>query len=305
MFSIQFSAKSAGLNNARESKVIRDPFTKVPPVQISSLFHTECPLCSSCLRWVILCVVCCGCSSGTFRANNDDVPNRYNIKTENVVLHSDVKLDEDHELIQNLKQVRRQIADTLELKLGEKKVEVYLFKDEETYHKFLANNYPGLPPRRAYFVGTSTSLSIYTVWSERILVDLRHEFTHGVLHASLPKVPLWLDEGLAEYFELPTAPGIPRADYLEDLSGLMKNGWRPNLQRLEHLDEVGEMQRLDYAESWAWVHWMLHNNPQTRSALIEYANNPSQAVGLPLSRRLRQFHPNPESALAEWIAAAK
>ncbi|HBN79543.1 MAG TPA: hypothetical protein DD473_27715, partial [Planctomycetaceae bacterium] len=64
-------------------------------------------------------------------------------------------------------------------------------------------------------------------------------------------------------------------------------------------------QRLDYAESWAWVHWMLHNNPQTRSALIEYANNPSQAVGLPLSRRLRQFHPNPESALAEWIAAAK
>ncbi|MEZ5949530.1 MAG: hypothetical protein R3C12_10005 [Planctomycetaceae bacterium] len=75
-----------------------------------------------------------------------------------------------------------------------------------------------------------------------------------MLHGALSFVPLWLDEGLAEYFELPVAPGVPREDYLGDLSQLLKNGWLPNLQRLEYLDASGEMQRLDYAESWAWVH---------------------------------------------------
>ncbi len=252
-----------------------------------------------------LALILTGCNAGTFRANNDDVPNRYQIETESMILHSDVKLDKDHEIIQNLMQLRRDIGQVLELKLGEKQVEVYLFKDQESYNKWLTNNYPGLPPRRAYFIGTSQSLCVYTVWSDRVLEDLRHEFTHSVLHASLPKVPLWLDEGLAEYFELPTAPGIPRADYLAELSALLRNGWRPNLQRLERLEAVGEMQRLDYAESWAWVHWMLHNNTQTRSALLEYAHNPALASTQPLIRRLQRVHPNAETALIQWIEAAR
>lgn len=85
-----------------------------------------------------------------------------------------------------------------------------------------------------------------------------------MLHGSLSRVPLWVDEGLAEYFELPGAPGVPREDYLTDLARLLKNGWRPDLKRLELLDGVSEMQRLDYAESWAWVHWALHTHPETR-----------------------------------------
>ncbi len=244
-----------------------------------------------------------GCSSSTFRGNNDDdIPGKYRIKTDHVILHSDVKLDTDDPLIRELKELRRQIARTLELELGEKQVEVFMFKDEASYHRFLANHFPGLPPRRAYFVGTSRKLAIYTVWTEQIREDLRHEFTHGVLHASLPSVPLWLDEGFAEYFELPTVPGVPRDDYLTELARLQQNGWKPNLRRLEQLDAVGEMQRLDYAESWAWVHWMLHNNPQTRTSLLDYLNYPDRADAMPLSRRLNLLMPSPEQALARWIA---
>ncbi len=243
-----------------------------------------------------------GCTNSTFRGNNDDdIPGKYRIKTKHVILHSDVKLDSDDPLIEELKELRQQIAQTLELKLGEKQVEVFMFKDETSYHKFLTNHYPGLPPRRAYFVGTSRKLAVYTVWTDRIREDLRHEFTHGVLHSALPAVPLWLDEGLAEYFELSTAAGIPRADYLSELARIQHNGWKPNLKRLERLDAVGEMQRLDYAESWAWVHWMLHNNPQTRRSLLDYANYPERAAALPLSKRLAKIIPSPEQALTEWI----
>lgn len=246
-----------------------------------------------------------GCTFKTFRANNDDdIPSRYKIEEKHVVLHSDVKLTSDDPIIQELRELRQQIAQTLELKLGENQVEVYLFKDEESYHKFLANHYPGLPPRRAYFVGTGTKLAVYTVWTEQLRVDLRHEFTHGVLHGALNYVPLWVDEGFAEYFEQPTAPGVPREDYLNELCQLLDNGWTPNLSRLEYLETVGEMQRLDYAESWAWVHWLLHHSPQSRKSLLEYIHQPGPAK-TPLSQRILQFNPQPEKSLVEWIRASR
>ena len=277
----------------------------------AELSHHECPAktgywsrCSSTSLLFLLCSGLAGCSHDTFRANNDeDIPSRYRIKTDHVIVHSDFKLGEDHEIVDNLKQLRWQIGQTINRELGEKRVEVYLFEDEVTYQRFLTNNYPGLPPRRAYFVGTSTKLSVYTVWTDRILEDLRHEFTHGVLHGALSFVPLWLDEGLAEYFETNTAPGTPREDYLAELNELLKNGWRPSLSRLERLEAVGEMQRLDYAESWAWVHWMLHSHPQMRAVFVKHLNECDQRIPSTLVNSLRQIAGSPEQKLVEWIEA--
>ena len=44
---------------------------------------------------------------------------------------------------------------------------------------------------------------VYAYRHDGSAVDLRHECTHALLHARLPMVPLWLDEGLAKYFEVP------------------------------------------------------------------------------------------------------
>ena len=38
---------------------------------------------------------------------------------------------------------------------------------------------------------------------DHLRTDLRHELTHALLHGVLKDVPLWLDEGLAGFFELP------------------------------------------------------------------------------------------------------
>ncbi|GIT30210.1 MAG: hypothetical protein Ct9H300mP1_22560 [Planctomycetaceae bacterium] len=64
--------------------------------------------------------------------------------------------------------------------------------------------------------------------------DLRHEFTHGVLHSSLKRVPLWLDEGLAEYFEVVgPKPGGVNTEYptgwprrLPTAGNRTWNGWK-------------------------------------------------------------------------------
>ena len=69
--------------------------------------------------------------------------------------------------------------------------------------EYLTRNFPSVPSRRAFFLETDTRLAVYAHWSDRVAEDLRHEVAHGYLHSVVPGLPLWLDEGLAEYFEVP------------------------------------------------------------------------------------------------------
>ena len=127
---------------------------------------------------------------------------KYTLENEHLVVQSDVKLSRNHELIKDLDVLREEILATLDLPVQKQPVIVYLFGNKARYSQYLQTRYPTLPPRRAYFVGSPKELAVYTCWGDRIQEDMRHEFTHGVLHSTLKDVPLWLDEGLAEYFEI-------------------------------------------------------------------------------------------------------
>ena len=83
----------------------------------------------------------------------------------------------------------------------------------------------------------------------------------------MPMVPLWLDEGLAEYFEVPTGQSGINPKHLEPLR---KPGVRFDMDRLERLEEVHQMTPAEYRESWAWVHLMMRSNPQAKQALLSY-----------------------------------
>lgn len=200
------------------------------------------------------------------------LPARHSIRADQLLVVSDFKIPREHPLLQELIVLKKQVAAELELPLGSRQIMVYLFSSELEYNQYWQATYPGYPLRRAYFIQTpNKELAVYTSWSEKIQEDLRHEFTHGLLHASLENVPLWLDEGLAEYFEVagPTAGQINRG-YVRNLSTAVQNGWQPDLPRLERLEKVDQMQRTDYREAWAWVHFMLHDSPETKGLLLNY-----------------------------------
>lgn len=231
------------------------------------------------------------------------LPARHSLTGEQLLVRSDVKLPKDHPLIADLAKLRQEIAATLELPVQDQPVTVYLFSDELRYAQYMHAVYPNLPPRRAYFVGTSKELAVYTYWGERIQEDLRHEYTHGVLHATLKEVPLWLDEGLAEYFEVASEPAGMNRDYTLRLVTAVETGWRPDLERLEQLTGVEQMQKADYQEAWAWVHFLLHEGPETRAVLLDYlqelqtTENPSKLRG-----RLEQEIPTFEERLLQHAA---
>jgi hypothetical protein len=227
-----------------------------------SLFHV-----SGCIA-ALLIILISGCRSAQPRSLG--LPAKYTLENEHLCIQSDVKLARNHELIKDLDLLRDEILVTLDLPAQKQQVIVYLFGDEKRYSQYFHTRYPSLPPRRAYFVGSANELAVYTYWGDRIQEDLRHEFTHGVLHATLKDVPLWLDEGLAEFFEVKSQPPGMNREYAMNLAAGIASGWKPNLTRLESLETVDQMQKADYQEAWAWVHFMLNDSDDSRLVLTNY-----------------------------------
>ena len=245
----------------------------------------------------------CGCHALS-RPSPVGLPTRRALENEHLLVRSDVKLPKNHSLLRDLDGLRDEIADTLSLPVQKQPVTIYLFSDEVRYAQYLHVRYPMLPPRRAYFVGTSKELAVYTFWGEKIQEDLRHEYTHGVLHASLQDVPLWLDEGLAEYFEVAGRPAGLNREYATRLASDFARGWRPNLERLESLEAVNDMQKADYQEAWAWIHFLLHHSDDSRDVLLSYLRElRSDGKPGPLSTRLRTAIPQADERFAVHAAS--
>ncbi len=163
------------------------------------------------------------------------------------------------------------VSAKLGLPTSDEPIHVYLFEDGERFSTFIHGKFPQFPERCAFFVETDTRLSVYAQWGEHVAVDLRHEVTHGYLHSVLPNIPLWLDEGLAEYFEVPRGQRGYHQLNLDELHTAAGQGrWKPDVYRLESLKTVAEMTRAEYAESWAWVHLLLETEPSRRDLLHGY-----------------------------------
>ena len=137
-------------------------------------------------------------------------------------------------------------------------IDVYLFKDEMSFREFTSQANAIFSDRRAFFIRSKDALNVYGFWGMQVAEDLRHEVTHGYLHGAIPRLDLWIDEGLAEYFEVnPDADGInsPHVRLLEEL--WHQGSWRPSLVRLESITDPTKFTQTDYAEAWLWVHFLL------------------------------------------------
>ena len=275
------------------------------PSDVSRLANRNLVGCASGVVMIALLLLMPAAGCRTARPEVARLPVKHSVRSEQLQVISDIELKKDHELIQDLIQLRQDVAKALQLPLEGREVVVYVFGDKTRYQQYLNATYPGLPPRRAYFVGTPKELAVYTFWGTSIQEDLRHEFTHGLLHAQLKEVPLWLDEGLAEYFEVPRAtPNAMHRDYPRQLSTAISNGWQPDLERLESLQEVAQMQRADYQESWAWVHFLLHGSDDSRQVLLDYLqelrDNPHPPL---LSTRLDHTLPHARSRYLTYVSS--
>lgn len=214
-----------------------------------------------------LLVIVGGCT--TWRSS-DHLPDKSRWELGPLTVYADFRLPRQHRLLDDVVALRTRLGQRLAISPGDQPINVYLFDDPRVFRRVLQQRFPELADRRALFLKTDTQLAIFGQWGDTLAEDLRHEATHAYLHSVIPDLPLWLDEGLAEYFEVASdLDGFHERhiDWLVDQ--YRQRLWSPNLHRLESLSRPQEMTQTDYAEAWLWVHFMQHDSPETLAVLRE------------------------------------
>lgn len=249
----------------------------------------------------IAALLVCGCAAisvpnavnwraqDAFGGGRTALPDGSSFTAGQLVVHADFPLAARHRLIRDLESLRVDVSQELDLPISDEPVHLYLFGSQPRYDAYATSRFPGFPARRAFFVETDTALTVYACWQDRIAEDLRHETTHGYVHAVMPGIPLWIDEGLSEFFELPRTAGGVHRDHVRHLqTRLLEGTWRPDIARLESLTAAAALTQDDYAEAWAWVHWLLRSTPDRRRLLQTFLADIrfDAAAAAPLSVRL-------------------
>ncbi len=268
----------------------------------------------ACLAVLLLGVLVCvgpGCRSLKLFPNGPEKSDTLPAKEVNTTSPGGVskpcKYSRDLPLFTELAGLRDQVYKELQLPSAETPVYVYLFEDREQYEAFMHSRYPKLPKRRAFFIAQprvgGEDLLVFTSWGDRVRQDLRHELTHALLHSVLKDVPIWLDEGLAEYFELPPDRAGVNEAHLVEMRRPTGERFQPDLARLERLGQVQQMTPAEYREAWAWVYLMLRGRPETKPVLLAYLQqlrtNPTPG---PMRPRLARLLSTPEDILAAQVS---
>ena len=186
------------------------------------------------------------------------------------VCQATFSLDELAPFFAELETLDSDLIRTLGIEAARQPIYIYLFSNAKSHREYLAKHYPNVPYRRALFVEQGGQKGVYVFRHDELEIDIRHECTHALLHASLPVVPLWLDEGLAEYFEEPSSQRAFDHPHFAALRWNMRLGMVREIQSLEQSKELSEMGAFEYRYSWAWVHFMLHGPEAAHATLVRY-----------------------------------
>jgi hypothetical protein len=209
-----------------------------------------------------------GCALAVRRGRAADWPTQWQVQS--LRFHADFALRPETPIVQDSLDLDRSIPQILALSPRDETVYIYLFSDRRTYQSYLKQYFPRIPYRRALFIKQQGRGMVFAYYSRDFAVDLRHETSHAVLHTLLPMVPLWLDEGLAEYFEVAAPERVTGNPHLK--STLRNVRWHrpPSLELLESIHDLEQMKQEQYRDAWSWVHYMLHGPTAARREFRSY-----------------------------------
>jgi tetratricopeptide (TPR) repeat protein len=157
---------------------------------------------------------------------------------------------------------------------------VIVFASDKAFEPFKPL-YRGKPiPADGLFVGTSEVNYIAVVSGRRDVRPILHEYAHLMLANVAPYIPLWLGEGLADYystFELrrdgrQAVVGRPIEEHLRMLQEgrVFKVADLVKVQHDSPLYNEGTRRTVFYAQSWALVHYLLAGEPSRAGLVTEY-----------------------------------
>jgi hypothetical protein len=207
------------------------------------------------------------------------------------VCRADFPLLSHEALFDDLAELQEDLVRVLGVPPAEESIEIYLFRRESGYRRYLDTLFPDVPYRRALYIKRGGPGIVLAFNSKELPVDLRHECTHALLHAVLPMVPLWLDEGLAEFFEVSPSRRPYGSPHLPKVRWNARFGMKASVNSLENKGSVAKMRGADYRDAWAWVHFMLYGSTDGHAELVLFLRDiakgvPPGSLETRLSRRI-------------------
>ena len=244
----------------------------------------------------------------------------YEVRTPAVVVSGNVSPDDLRFALQDLQAFRSALPAVYPEFTAETATptHVVVFRDSRQFVRVLPHDEHGQPlPHVAGFFFPGPATDFIAVGRTGKAFDRRailHEYAHRMLSRRSNMLPLWLNEGLAEFFstldrgagELPAVIGRPPLEALAELRGgefvplTRIVSARPSSKFLGDVDQV----RMFYAESWALVHYLLIGRPGASNAglmafldALERHADPEEALKSAFGLTLRQL----DNALRAYI----
>ncbi|MBQ7109884.1 MAG: hypothetical protein IJO06_01575 [Thermoguttaceae bacterium] len=241
----------------------------------------------------------------------------YSVALGKVVCESNFPLEETAGLQAEIVRLQNDLVGYLGVPESTEKISLCLFRDRTSYIAFICEYFPGAPTDRpALYVKEPGKPGVLMVRrDEKMILNVRHEMVHAYLNAALRNVPIWIDEGLAKYFETPPGERGFSNPFLEKVESDATSFFAspPSLSRLERLTRVDQMRIREYRESWAWTHFLIHYSPDTQRVLALYLRSlqPEAQAGIssaeaarlqkdaPLKRLLERYVPDYKAKYVE------
>jgi tetratricopeptide (TPR) repeat protein len=197
--------------------------------------------------------------------------------SENFVLMTNASLERAESIVLTLEQFRAALGQAIPdlRRWTSGRTRIYGFRDRESLQPFLPPSEPSGSRVKGYFrKGAFRNVIVLDLTGgtpafERILF---HEYVHLVLSLSERDLPLWLEEGLSEFYagarlgenEVEIGVSDPRHRALLARLPLLP------LDELLSKTEVDDSSALFYAQSWALVHYLLVDAPEGRERLSRF-----------------------------------
>lgn len=188
---------------------------------------------------------------------------------------------------------------------------IVVFRDDEELQRF-GLRADGRPIRASGFFRAgpeANQIGLSASWNEDPRPVVYHELLHEHVRWNLPPLPVWFEEGLAEYYSTFTASGSQAT-----VGGIQREHLRLLRQSvpmpLEELLAVGKdspwytegsRRGRFYAEAWAFTHFLLHSDPTLAPRLFRYLGRTRDGA----DRReafLEAFGRSEEAVFADFVA---
>ncbi len=203
-------------------------------------------------------------------------------------VHSTVPIAKLEMHLLYLSTLPKELSTSLAISISEQPIHLVVLESRESLDSYVNRLLPDAPSRRALYIRHRGPGLVLTYFNPGWVTDARHECTHALLDASGVKVPQWLDEGLAEYFETASTNPLKHATHGAAVQSQIRYGQVADIQQLEHTDSNTALTAKDYRDAWSVTAFALNSSDQTRSIFQKYLQDlqSERAAGL-LSHRLQ------------------